>query len=323
MPKITRRQVIQQAGTLSAGALASLAFPGCKRLSRPAFTTPDPSSLYLIFTGAWAFCFESDGLNVVSTHYDEHTYDLGVSLPGGQPRMSLLKDAPYTVAIGSGYTKTPIQNLVSPMIRSGQGVILSAGIQRQSTAAAGRHTISLPPPTSISPVGLLKGVTINIDQSVSQIPTIVEWPSALALVYSGAWDFVTITSPAGSGQPDVNISAGDLVHSHLSFRTCVTAECNQPPDCTINCTVINHDIAHAGKVFDSLAGMFDFKGKPQPSVTFPPCIPDPSGVGGKFPVSIRLGDDANISGSEIGIPAACPRFARLHNCAASTIIAGA
>ncbi len=314
MPEISRPQAIQTIASTSAAALSSMALAGCKQSQKAALAAvPDPSNLYLIFTGAWVLCLENNQINVMTTHSDEHSYDLGVSRPAGQPRMPLEKDQVYTVNINGYSPASTISNLLSPL--AGQALILQ-GVACKPIKPAGARTISLPMPSSIGLNAILDGVTLNVGTSTVQ----KQWPTAFALVYSGPWTYMTVTSSDGP-QPMVNVSADTIPYSHLSFRTCLTTECNMSPDPTVHCDKVNKDIAHAKKVFGSLTAMLDFGSRSAPTLDFPPCTQGASGGSDKWPVTIECGLDNNIDPTEVGMPEnGCNRYAHLHNCAAGTII---
>jgi hypothetical protein len=317
MPEISRRQVIQSVAGASLAALASTSVSSCKRPAMAGPNPPDPS-LYLIFAGAWAFSFENGGVLVLTTDFVDHSYDLGVSLPQDQPRMTLEKGKCYDVAV-KGYSPAgTYSDFVSSL--GDQALILNKIPRKPISKETDIRTISLPMPTSISPAALLKGVTIDNASGVKEFPT------ALALIYSGAWESVTITR-ADNLQPKVNIKREDLPHGHLSFRTYMTKECNTIPDCSVlNCDKLNDDIDHAKTVFDSLMGLFDFKNAPTPSpvptITIPKCDAHANGTSHPWPVGIVPGPNANIDRSEVGMPAATCRFSQLHNCASGTVIVG-
>ena len=315
MPKISRRQAIQGVAGASLAALASTAISSCKKSTKAA---PDPS-LYLIFTGAWAFSFENGRVLVLTTDFVDHSYDLGVSLPKGQPRMTIEKGKCYNVEVPGHSSTSTFKDLVKPL--AGNALILNNIPRRPIPQPTDSRTLSLPLPSSISPAALLTHVTIN------NVSDVNEFPTALALIYSGAWSSVTITR-AGDPEPMVNIARADLPHGHLSFRTCMATECNTTFKCVVpDCDKLNNiDIPHATAVFDSLMGLFDFQHAPIPSpvptITIPRCDAQANGASRPWPVSIDPGPNSNIDPSEVGMPPVPCKFSQLHNCASGTIIVG-
>jgi hypothetical protein len=318
MPEISRRQVIQGVAGASLAALTSTTISGCKKPARTPLTTPDPS-LYLIFTGAWAFYFpDNNTLTAATTHFPEHRYDLGISRPDGLPRMPLTEGKNYTVKLQSpSDPPASIGSVLDAMARSGQGLILKSSACKP-TIPAGARTVSLPIPSLISPAALIHPVKINLDQSVMQT-SVTKWPTALVLVYSGNWGGMTITSDPT--EPTVSLKAGDLPYSHVSFRTCLASECNMPPDCTIDCTKINNAIAHASDVLKSILGLLGLANVPNAPFTFDPCIPAANGHSDQWDLVVERGPNNNIYEPEVGMPEiACDRYSQLHNCAAGTVI---
>jgi hypothetical protein len=315
MPRYTRRRILRDLGVASAAGAASVLLPGCKKKTKATV----PSDLYLILPGSWLFCFEDGGINAVTTDLSGHTYDFGLSPPQNQTRVPIEKDQTYTVAV-SGYMPAPnSQALVTDMKNASQGIVFS-NVTRDRAKTSGLRTIKLPMPSKIHPAALLKGVSIGIDPAISQIPSIQQWPAALALIYSGGWSSVSVTS-SDANQSTVTVSPDQ--HNHLSFRTCQTSKCGDPGCGGIDCKQIEADVTHAHMVFDSLMTLLQFpNGKSGPTITFPQCVPDASGVGGTFNVTVDRGADYNIDTSEIGMPARCQLFGHLHNCAAGAGIVG-
>ena len=257
-------------------------------------------------------------MNIVTTDFADHTDDLGISWPSGQPRMPIEKGSTYTVSV-AGYTPAAnSQALVASMKSDSQGLIFT-NVKRLSSMPAGLRTISLPMPSAIHPAALLSGIAINVDPSITQIPSIQSWPAALAFIYSG-WTSASVTS-SDTTQPVVTLNSGPI--THLSFRTCLTAKCNMPLNCAIDCTEIAADVAHAQIVFKSMMDLLDLGAKSAPTLKFPGCTPGPTGAGGTWGVSIDPGSDPNIDKSEVGMPVECGHFANLHNCAAGVGIVGA
>lgn len=318
MSSYSRRQVIRDLGIASAAGILSATAPGYGQKIKSTGTTISPSDLYLIFPGAWLCCFENGGINVVTTDFTEHTYDLGISLPSGQPRMPIEKGATYSVSV-AGYTPAANSQAIVASMKSGSQGLIFANAQRKSSIPAGLRAISLPIPSAIHPAALLSGITIGIDPSITQIPNIQHWPAALAFIYSG-WTSASVTS-SDTTQPVVTLNSGPI--THLSFRTCLTAKCNMPLNCAIDCTEIAADVAHAQIVFKSMMDLLDLGVKPEPTLKFPDCTSGPTGAGGTWGVSIDPGSDPNIDRSEIGMPVECGHFANLHNCAAGVGIVGA
>lgn len=320
MSRYSRRHILRALGAASAAGALSFTMPGCKKGSQQASPkVVTPNDLYLIFPGSWLFCFENGRINALTTNFDDHTYDFGMSLPSGQPRATIEVDQTYTVDV-SGYTPaSSSQALFTDMKSASQGLLFT-GVTRNQGATSGLRTISLPMPSEIHPAALIKGVAIGIDPSITQIPSIVQWPAALALIYSG-WTFATVTS-SDQGQSTVRLSPGQP--THLSFRTCLKSRCDTPLGCVLDCKQIAADIDHAQKVFKSMMDLLVFPtGKPSPTLTFPPCTPGTGGMGGTFDVSIDPGKDPDIQKSEIGMPVECIQFGSLHNCAAGVGIVGA
>lgn len=316
MPPYTRRRIIRDLGVTSAAGAASVVLPGWKKGT----TTAASGDLYLIFPGSWLFSFENGGISAFTTHFTDHIYDFGISPPKDQKRAPIEKGHSYGVAVaGNPMASTP-QALVADMIKASQGFIFK-NVNRNQAVTSDLRTIVLPLPSAIHPAALIKGVTIDIAPNISQIPSIGQWPAALALIYSGGWTSVSITDK-NTNQVVMTVSADQ--HNHVSFRTCQTTKCDKVLGCAIDCTEIKADVQHAHLVFNSIMTLLRFPdGVSTPTITFPPCIPNVGSAGGTFAVTVDPGADSSIGVSEIGMQRQCGRFGNLHNCAAGAGIIGA
>ena len=320
MSSISRRKLIYDLGMISgAGLLSARSFGSLKDQKAQRCTTVS-QDFYVILAGSWVIVFDraNNLVRAVTVDRNDHNYEYAVTTDNPAVTTPIQPNKTYEVDVQGHKTASP-QALVQPMAQKNQGILFNDQVTLSSNRRANLRTISLPMPSEIHPAALIKSLYsvpshnysfISVDPTTTQRPTVEQLPGAFAFVYSG-WTSASLTLD-GTSQRTFNPASGV---AHLQFRICPKDACDQPIPC--NCAAMGQHEQHAQEAFGDLLGLLNFKSGNKPSINFPPC------TGTNSQMTVQLGDDCNISPSEVGMFAdSCGRIGNLHTCAASGMIVG-
>jgi hypothetical protein len=321
MSTISRREIIRQLALISAaGSFRGMSFAKGKEdlYSRPKPITRD---FYVIFSGAWLFSFDSPTqISAMTTKCRQHKYQYGVSSKNNKlARLPVGKN--YTIQVqGNSLPKQP-GDLIQAMIQNNQGIFFNNQVQLSSSLPTGLRKISLSIPSAIEPAALFTatrgGPLVSADPSNTLQPSVNYIPGAVVFVYSG-WTSASFALNATSILTFDASNGG----AHLMFRVCPAATCDHPIPCDTNYpAAVAQQEQHAKQVFTDLLGLLDFQTGSQPTLSFPVCTGDDTGI------VVNPGSDKTLNYFETGMfQDPCGgggKLGTLHTCAAAGLVVGA